>query len=706
VVVGRATYYLLVALAASIAALGVYAGYVKTLVVEGYVSDEQWYVVASINLMRFVLGVEPDTRVNSTHALYTFVVSGDPLTCAERAEELAGIQLLSYTERELRSFTAVVPVGALERLRALECVVDVFPGRLPDAAGVNRYMNWEHPLLAKLVIAASLAAAGYHELAWRLPSLVAGAATAVLAVLATARLLGPTVYGYLGLAVTAAALHLDPMMRSMSSVAMLDVYVACFTVASLLALLERRYLLASIMLGLASSAKYTGLLATPGLYLALRLEGVGSRRALLLAFLVPAAVVLATWGPGVAYLGPARWLSELLGSIRWHLSSRPPDGPPYTDPLGLCFCLSAFPLYYVDTYPYMVAACSPRLMVVAAASMAAGALLHGAIGVRRLLYPHIYLASIWAGYLAIYVAGNRTLYQFYAVQFLPVAAVSASLFPLYVAVACREPAPLLARSVLGLAREAYELARRWGAGAASALLLVSAFAAGAYSVGAWRPSSYGVAGLAEAAGDWSFFARMAGALLYAGYGFAAGRLDHATLMLALLLASGHQLAYAASLAVPLALLLRLLDAPLASWAAAGLALPGPAGALLAPGRGAAAVALAGFLASLAATATPPSPELLAGAGAAALPLLHPSLWRLRGALLPLADALAGTGFYPAWPLAARRVEVAAVAAAAALAYSAYGHPAAGLVASLALALGELVGLGRDGSKAEQPRGGQ
>ena len=87
-----------------------------------------------------------------------------------------------------------------------------------------------HPPLAKWLIAAGIAAFGYTPFGWRIAAVVAGTATVPLVYLLARRLLGST----LAASVAAGLMCFDFLAFVQSRVAMLDVFVTMFSVATVL----------------------------------------------------------------------------------------------------------------------------------------------------------------------------------------------------------------------------------------------------------------------------------------------------------------------------------------------------------------------------------------------------------------------------------------------------------------------------------------
>jgi dolichyl-phosphate-mannose--protein O-mannosyl transferase len=93
-----------------------------------------------------------------------------------------------------------------------------------------------HPPLGKWLLAAGIAVAGDHPLAWRLPGALAGALTAMLVVLIVRRLTGrEALAGLAGLLVL-----LDGVFVVQARTAMLDIHLALFVVLGVWLLLVDR----------------------------------------------------------------------------------------------------------------------------------------------------------------------------------------------------------------------------------------------------------------------------------------------------------------------------------------------------------------------------------------------------------------------------------------------------------------------------------
>jgi len=413
-------------------------GPAKALRVRDYISDEVWYVSAAANVARGILGLHILPHTGNGTVVYT--VFYDAANCsleeAERLvlEEVPGARLLDRSYEKIHAFAFEAPASEAPLVEALArekngCIIDVMPGVAPDSENINTYLNTEHPPLVKYIVALVLYAAGWNPAAWRLASFVVAAVGLAGAVYAAYRAFMEQSRRSLAVAVLAAAVFpaaaaRDPSLSSMATVGMLDIYAASLDALALALLVSRRHRAAAAALGLAGSAKYTGLFPLPVLVLAIRLDTGNTKRALTVGTMLPLIVVAAAWLPFAAAQGPAWVLEQVAGALAWHTTSRPP-GPPSTTPLGLILGRDGFVLYYAPSgEPLLTAVCNPGVCAagVAVGSLAAAAALSarcmGRWGRRHLTLLAIggFPLAAWLGYAAVYAAGNHTLYSFYSVQ--------------------------------------------------------------------------------------------------------------------------------------------------------------------------------------------------------------------------------------------------------------------------------------------------
>ncbi len=429
-------------------------GLSKTMRINDYISDECWYISSGINVARKVLGLSIVPRINSSYAEYTIVYNSScgvdgALDEVIRYAPLALVDKVDYDK--IDAFTVLVPLNETRGMNELvklasqgntSCVKDVFPGILPDAEDVNTYLNTEHPPLVKYVLGLLAWHYGFRFSVFRVASFVMGA----LALLSIALIVYRSLLEWRRAAIVAIAVPIflvimDKSIQAMSSVAMLDIYAASLDALAAALIAYDRGLAAAIAIGLAASAKYTGIFPLPGLLLYEKLRG-GSTRKILAELLIPVVIVSILWAPFAIKYGLSWVIDQIIGAIRWDTTSRPLNGPPSTNPLGLLLGRNVFILYYIGNKPFLEAAAHPAVTLPALVLSLFG--LPGLlIAACRTRLPRwgawaagiatMYLSAI-GGYVAVYLAGNHTLYSFYGVQLSVLAgAVLASYYAYMVA---------------------------------------------------------------------------------------------------------------------------------------------------------------------------------------------------------------------------------------------------------------------------------
>jgi dolichyl-phosphate-mannose--protein O-mannosyl transferase len=297
--------------------------------------------------------------------------------------------------------------------------------RSQQICGIGEDAISPHPPLGKWLISLGIRMFGYHPLGWRIAALIAGILTVALLYVLGRRLLGTAI----GAGMTAGLLAIDPLHFVQSRIAMLDVFVTLFVVASFLFLvidrdraeetgrgtderrtvLDRRWLLAAgLAAGMAAATKWVGFLALGGvagiaaLWAATRvgagglfakIRGVARREGPTLVvsmILVPSIVYVASFIgriEGSVSSWPwtrGSWVRNLLGvqreMLRFHLAIQ--DVSPFTSPAWSWPLIRRPVVYFHDvsggSYREILALGSP---VVWWASLIALAIL--VIGIRR-----------------------------------------------------------------------------------------------------------------------------------------------------------------------------------------------------------------------------------------------------------------------------------------------------------------------------------
>jgi len=384
-----------------------------------YVSDEVWYVDAARNILSSVFHSSPRDAPGAN------ILVPD---CKPPTRALAECNC-SRDAVWLREDCAVwVPRHCAECVaRALNSSVVVWGWVEGRARDLLRYWNLEHPPLAKYVIVFSMWVGGDRFWSWRLPEIVAGSITVYLVYEMCLAALG----GLFGELVGVSAAFLTAASRvfeAMSAIAMLDVYVALFSVAAAVALFRRRPWLAIALIAVGFCFKFSVLLAAIpcAIYIArmgLRRVGLRALEALyfvpLAAFIAGVAVDCLVSAPIWLRIGFVKWFGEsVAGAIKWHLSTKcyGSSCPPASTPIQWFLDQNPFPLYITKPYSLYAAPYAP-LWIFALASC----ILFTALAFEKCvgLEPWSWLTGLLIGWYLIYAAGNHSLYSFYAAQLAP-----------------------------------------------------------------------------------------------------------------------------------------------------------------------------------------------------------------------------------------------------------------------------------------------
>ncbi|NPA84804.1 MAG: hypothetical protein GXO07_02215 [Crenarchaeota archaeon] len=390
-----------------------------------YISDEVWYVSASRNLLREVFGAYPPSPNATVQAkdvvalskfisLYSYqygIVTSEPYTKIENAAYVVG----NSTEGIKR----LVEEGEKYNLTLVQ------PGwKYPDQKDILKYLNLEHPPLAKYFIMNQMLQKDVPP-SWRVPGVVLGA----LVIFALPLALYLYSRSLLLAATSLLLLYFDEAFRVMSMVAMLDGYAGSFSALSLGALLFSPAL-GALFYALASTSKYTAFFYfIPIAYVYWFEKGkspLGSLARPLAAFV---AALLLTSLPIILGLGFEEWLGKLLWGLKWFLMSRP-SGPPPASPLDWVLGTQPSPLY-VDPALYVYT--NPQIMMLGLMAFALLFPVRKERPYRASWLASLYLVSALLGLSLVYVAGNKTLYTFYVSVFTPMADVAAAGFAVLLA---------------------------------------------------------------------------------------------------------------------------------------------------------------------------------------------------------------------------------------------------------------------------------
>ncbi|NPA96198.1 MAG: phospholipid carrier-dependent glycosyltransferase [Crenarchaeota archaeon] len=399
---------------------------------KGYVSDEVWYVDAARNILIKVFHTYPKVRPLGASVIYN---NFSQLDEAAKLAKSFGLQLVlykcgsSYCYSKLPALYVRAPsLKLIEEFANATHARDVVVGwPIGDSQNLDQYLNLEHPPLAKYLIAACLAFLGDRPVFWRIPSIACGAMLVVLAFLIVWEISRNEIAALLTAFLTA----IDPLSRVMSSLAMLDIFVAAFTALALLFVVKRMFRAAVVATAVAACFKFNGIFALVPLLAYVIHEDLrrGERPLYIfadvllytgltgLAFM---AILVVVSIPLIQYLGFSSWFSQsVVGAIEWHLSTKcvGPSCPPASTPLDWFFGVNSFPLYIYDDKTIYAQGLVPFY----AASFILALLSIPALAKRKPVsrYAWFLFMGLWICYVAIWFAGSHTQYSFYAVQLTP-----------------------------------------------------------------------------------------------------------------------------------------------------------------------------------------------------------------------------------------------------------------------------------------------
>jgi predicted membrane-bound dolichyl-phosphate-mannose-protein mannosyltransferase len=372
-----------------------------------YVSDETWYVNSARNILREVFNIQPVYIDDDGYIHYTIFFKSFNDRDYSRGEVSKALQEVNGT---ITYEYSKIPALAVKTLRPLE-LEDMLIQRgymYSDHEVIENYLNTEHPPLVKYIIGLSMLLLGDKPLSWRIPNIILGSLTILIVYMVAARLTSP----FIGLTVFIFA-FLDPIFRSLSSIAMLEIYVTFFTALSMISALKERYLISALSIGLAAASKLIGAFSIPALLVYMVLKREHPSKAILISIYIPLIVWISINIPLIAYMGIQQWILSIEGGVKWHLTPRP-DGPPTSTPWGWFINENPFPLHYS---PDLSASVNPAIYIIALISLIFTPYLSAKL--RSYLIPPLWFTTSFTGYLLAYFMGNRTMYSFYALIFTP-----------------------------------------------------------------------------------------------------------------------------------------------------------------------------------------------------------------------------------------------------------------------------------------------
>ncbi len=393
---------------------------------KGYVSDEVWYVDASRNILRKIFGLIP--RMTIPRA--TLVYPNDSLVVEAKSLALSyGVRIVSDSYTKISAlYVEASTIEAIERFAKATGATDVvFGWMLGDAQGINEYLNLEHPPMVKYIIALTMLLLGDRPFFWRIPSIIMGALLVFLSFLIALEVTKSE-----NLAIIVATLvAVDPLVKNLASLALLDIYVATFTALAMLFVLRGRLKEGALLIGFASTFKFTALLAAvPIILFAVKRVAQTTRKFIdalfdsvyyiLLIVIAFAFFQVLVSAPLILYLGFDNWVrNSILGAVSWHLSVKciGAECPPASAPWDWFFGINAFPLYIENGRTIAATGLIPLYIVAFVLMLIAPPYL--ARLKPRSRDAWLLLVGLFLGYVALWLAGSRTQYSFYAVQLAP-----------------------------------------------------------------------------------------------------------------------------------------------------------------------------------------------------------------------------------------------------------------------------------------------
>jgi len=316
-------------------------------------------------------------------------------------------------------------------------VSDVVPGwAYPDRGGINNYLNLEHPPLGKYFIALSILILGDNPISWRIPSIIATILIFILSYFITIEILksfiGYQLSKWISLLVPS-ILFFDTSLRTVGILAMLDPYVALFTVIGVYFFIREKNALYDFSKKtswiLAGLSKFSGLFIVPADLIEKTIFNTFSMKQRLKILIKEISIYLLLYIifllvfslPLIMYIGFNEWFNQsIIYAFKWHTRTKQAltSGPPTTSPIDWLFGWNAFPLWYDPALSNYVRCLGlPPIYLASFILNLLFAPLMFRIDKPRRIWLSTY--SIWFMYLLLYIIGNRSLYSFYIIQIGP-----------------------------------------------------------------------------------------------------------------------------------------------------------------------------------------------------------------------------------------------------------------------------------------------
>ncbi len=287
----------------------------------------------------------------------------------------------------------------------------------PEGKNLENYFNLEHPPLAKYIIGFFIFLFGYTYWAWRIPSWIIGNLIVILSFLITRKIVGENVFGNIAGIIVAALIMSDPNIWIMHGIAMLDIYLAFFSLLSIYYLLKDKIILSSISYGLALSSKLPAVfLIFPFLYYITKKYNERIKR-LIYGILIPFSVYVILNIPLLVYFGLTKWFYDsFLHGFEWGITSGHISDAPNQVSKPWQWLLNINPFYFGTYYSNVFYAnVNIYFMILWLVTIPIMFLVRD----NKIILVGIYPLFMYFGYILIYILGNDTLFSFYVSQFMP-----------------------------------------------------------------------------------------------------------------------------------------------------------------------------------------------------------------------------------------------------------------------------------------------
>jgi len=392
----------------------------------GYVSDETWYVTSARNILREIFNVQPSYVDSNGEYHYSLFFYNSYTRDNVRAElesflkeRFDGRITMTYNNTAAYAIVTKKPLDRSLTMSSFDGIKIIQSGyHYSDNNAIEHYLNTEHPPIVKYIIGLSMLTLGDYPISWRIPSIIMGTLTFLLICLIVIKLTQQEIVAF----IVVVCVFTDAVFKAMSSIGMLDIYVAFFLTLSAWLAIRGNYLLSGVAIGLATSAKLTGVFPAVALLFLLLILNFNLVKALVYSIIVPFLVWVTTNLPMIVKWGVQGWFDTVINGLKWHVSPRP-EGPPVSTPWGWLYNENPFPLHF---NPDLAARVNPAIYLIAVLMLIFIPYLY-AKGKSKYLVPAFWFGSTFLGYVTVYFLGNKTLYSFYVITLSPMAYVLTAL---------------------------------------------------------------------------------------------------------------------------------------------------------------------------------------------------------------------------------------------------------------------------------------